>query len=127
QASSPATGEAPTFVAVGDFNGDGNLDLAVANGTDDTLSILLGDGTGNFTLNSSPATGPNPSWVAVGDFNNDGVLDLAVANAGTVSSRGSTVTVMLGKGDGTFPVATTSSISSGGISPVAVAVGDFNA
>lgn len=125
--SSPSTGEAPTFVAVGDFNGDGNLDLAVANGTDGTLSILLGDGTGNFTLESNPSTGANPSWVAVGDFNNDGILDLAVANAGSVTAtttRGTTVTVMIGNGDGTF---STSSISSEGISPVAVAVGDFNA
>jgi hypothetical protein len=124
--SSPDTGEAPTFVAVGDFNGNGNLDLAVANGTDDTLSILLGDGTGNFTLKENPLTGANPSWVAVGDFNNDGILDLAVANAGTVLSRGSTVTVMLGKGDGTFPFLTATLISSEGYSPVAVAVGDFN-
>jgi hypothetical protein len=49
--------------------------------------------------------------------------DLAVANAGTVTSRGTTVTVMLGNGNGRF---NTSSISSEGVSPVAVAVGDFN-
>jgi hypothetical protein len=121
--SSPITGAGSNFVAVGDFNGDGNLDLAVANGTDGDLSILLGNGDGTFTLKSNPPTDPNPSWVAVGDFNNDGILDLAVANAGTTTTRGDTVTVMIGNGDGTF---STSSISSQGLSPVAVAVGDFN-
>ena len=44
-------------MAVGDFNGDGKLDLAVANYGATRVSILLGDGTGNFTLASSPATG----------------------------------------------------------------------
>jgi hypothetical protein len=124
--SSFSTGVAPTFVAVGDFNRDGNLDLAVANGTDDTVSILLGDGTGNFTLNSSPATGDNPTWVAVGDFNDDGILDLAVANAGTASSRGDTITVLLGNGDGTFTPTGASPIPSEGYSPVALGVGFFN-
>lgn len=54
-ASSPAVGAFPQSVAVGDFNGDGKLDLAVANGGSNTVSVLLGDGTGNFTLASSPA------------------------------------------------------------------------
>ena len=132
--SSPSTGYAPNFVAVGDFDKDGNLDLAVVNGcgntvsctgpTPGTVSILLGDGTGKkFTLKSSPGTDDNPSWAAVGDFDNSGNLSLAVANAGTTTARGTTVTVMIGKGDGTF---STSSISSQGVSPVAVAVGDFN-
>ncbi len=134
--TSPSTDYTPNFVAVGDFDGDGNLDLAVANGcggtdpadcakgpTNGDVTILLGDGTGNFTLKTSPGTNPNPSWVAVGDFTNNGTLDLAVANAGTPSSRGTTLTVMLGIGDGTF---NTSSIPSQGISPKAVAVGDFN-
>jgi hypothetical protein len=88
-ASSPATGNQPYSVAVGDFNGDGKLDLAVANqcGSDPscaspgTVSILLGDGTGNFTTASSLATGNAPQSVAVGDFNGDGRLDLAVANS----------------------------------------------
>ena len=50
----------PESVAVGDFNGDGKLDLAVANFYDNTVSILLGDGTGNFTMASSPAAGTAP-------------------------------------------------------------------
>jgi hypothetical protein len=122
--STLSTGEAPTFVAVGDLNGDGNLDLAVANGTSNYVSILLGNGDGTFTLKSTPGTGSNPSWIAVGDFKNSGILDLAVADTGTASSRGTDITVMLGKGDGTFP--TINTYSSGGLSPTSVAAGQFD-
>jgi hypothetical protein len=117
-ASSPATGNAPQSVAVGDFNGDGKLDLAVANEEDGTVSVLLGDGTGNFTTASSPATGNGPYSVAVGDFNGDGKLDLAVAN-----NTDNTVSILLGDGTGNF---TTASSPATGGSPQSVAVGDFN-
>ena len=100
-ASSPATGSWPDSVAVGDFNGDGKLDLAVANYGSNTVSILLGDGTGNFTLASSPAAGSYPTSVAVGDFNGDGKLDLAVANLRV----GDTVSILLGDGTGNFTLA----------------------
>ena len=79
-------GDGPNAVAVGDFNGNGKLDLAVTNTVSGTVSILLGDGTGNFTLASSPAV-QYASSLAVGDFNADGKLDLAVTSwlGGTVS------------------------------------------
>jgi len=118
-ASSPATGVDPWSVAVGDFNGDGNLDLAIANYHSNTVSILLGDGTGNFTLASSPATGDEPYSVAVGDFNGDSILDLVVDDV----YNSNTVSVLLGDGTGDFTVAASPPI--GGV-PVAVAVGDFN-
>jgi FG-GAP-like repeat/Abnormal spindle-like microcephaly-assoc'd, ASPM-SPD-2-Hydin/Protein of unknown function (DUF1573)/FG-GAP repeat len=117
-ASSPATGTYPQSVAVGDFNGDGKLDLAVANGGSSTVSILLGDGTGNLTMASSAAVGKWPISVAVGDFNGDGKLDLAVAN-----DDDDTVSVLLGDGTGNFTLA--SSPAAGGY-PTSVAVGDFN-
>ena len=117
-ASSPRTGRQPNSVAVGDFNGDGKLDLAVANGDSNTVSILLGDGTGHFTLASSPATGTGPGSVAVGDFNGDGKLDLAVLNGGS-----DTVSILLGDGTGHFTLAS----SPGAGNDVAyMAVGDFN-
>jgi hypothetical protein len=74
------TGRACSSVAVGDFNGDGKLDLAVANFDSNTVSILLGTGTGSFGAKTDFGTGSNPASVAVGDFNGDGKLDLAVAN-----------------------------------------------
>jgi hypothetical protein len=113
-----APGTRPQAVAVGDFNGDGKLDLAIANAGSNSVGILLGNGDGTFTLNSSPATGASPSSVAVGDFNGDGIPDLAVTNAAS-----NTVSILLGNGDGTF---TLNSTLATGTAPVMVAVGDFN-
>ncbi len=111
-------GDDPNSIAVGDFNGDGNLDLVVANVYGGTVSIFLGDGKGNFAVASSPAAGANPSAVAVGDFNGDGKLDLAVANLSS-----GTVAILLGDGKGNFTLGSTA--AAGGYS-VSVTVGDFN-
>ena len=121
-AVSPPTGSGPDSVAVGDFNGDGIPDLAVANDYDFTVTILLGNGDGTFTPTAvSPATGNTPISLAVGDFNGDGKADLAVANNN--NGKAGTVTILLGNGDGTFtPVATSPAT---GTDPFSVAVGDF--
>lgn len=82
-------GSTPFGVATGDLNGDGNIDLAVVNAPTisgktgkDGLTILLGDGKGNFSiLHGSPfETGLGPTRVAIGDLNNDGINDIAVSN-----------------------------------------------
>ena len=83
-------GNTPFGVAAGDINEDGNIDLAVINSPTisgakrgkDGLTILLGDGKGNFsTLQGSPfETGLGPTRVAIGDLNNDGINDIAVSN-----------------------------------------------
>ncbi len=118
-AGSPLTvGNSPAGVAVGDFNGDGKLDLAVTDYGSNTVSIFLGNGDGTFTLKSSPATCSGPNAIAVGDFNGDGIPDLAV-----VCEGGNTVDIFLGNGDGTFTLK--SSVATG-TSPDAIAVGDFN-
>ena len=116
--TSPGTGSGPFAVAVGDFNGDGRADLAVANNGSNSVTILLGNGGGTFVVASSPSTGSSPRAIAVGDFNGDGRLDLAVAN-----QFSNTVSILLGNGDGTF-FATASPGT--GSQPRAIAVGDFN-
>src|SRR5262249_49016725 len=101
-------GTAPAFLAIGDFNGDSLLDLAVANAGDginpSTVSILLGNGDGTFQGHQDYAVGANPGSIAVGDFNQDGYLDLAVANMNNDrnSRQAGTVSVLLGNGNGTF-------------------------
>ena len=76
-------GRGPQSVAVGDFNGDGVEDLAVANYGSSNLSVLLGNGDGSFQGARNFGAGLNPLSVAVCDFNGDGLEDLAVANAGS--------------------------------------------
>ena len=67
-----AVGISPRSVAVGDFNDDTVLDLAVANSVSDNVSILLGNGTGSFgTPATNFAVGTGPFSVAVGDFDGD--------------------------------------------------------
>jgi hypothetical protein len=115
-AVSYAAGINPQAVLTADFNGDGRLDLAVANYSSNTVSILLGNANGTFQPAQNFATGAGPQSVAVGDFNADGKLDLATANSGDVS-------VLLGNGNGTFQAPANIYIGS---RPASVAVGDFN-
>ena len=122
------TGTRSQSVAVGDFNGDGKLDLAVANYDSNTVSILLGTGTGSFGAKTDFGTGIEPASVAVGDFNGDGKLDLAVTNfgysfAGEPIIDPRTVSILLGTGTGSFGAKTDFGTGSG---PASVAVGDFN-
>ena len=119
-----AVGNAPSSVAVGDFNGDTFLDLAVANAGSSNVSILLGNGTGSF---GTPATnfpvGNNndPTSVAVGDFNGDTFLDLAVANLNS-----NNVSILLGNGTGSFGTPATNFAVGTAPSTTSIAVGDFN-
>jgi len=116
-ATSPPADQ-PTGVAVGDFNADGKLDMVITNSGNNTASVFLGDGTGNFTLASSIAVGSQPSGVAIGDFNGDGKLDLAVANGGD-----NTVSIFLGDGTGHFTLVSTLAV---GNTPNFILVADFN-
>jgi FG-GAP-like repeat len=75
-----SAGASPRAVAVGDFNGDGRLDLAIANTLSDTASVLPGNANGTFQPALTAATGYGPRSIAVGDFNGDGKLDLGVTS-----------------------------------------------
>jgi len=113
-------GAQPHSVAYGDFDGDGSLDVCIANLAANTVSVLLGYGDGTFKAKVDYNVGANPSAIAVGLFDGDGYPDLVVANMG-----GADISVLLGKGDGTFKPAAGYPAGMGS-APLAVAVGSFN-
>jgi len=88
----------PSATAVGDFNGDGKLDVAIAEqfGTISQVEIMLGNGDGTFSSSQTYPTNSFPTAITAADFRNDGKQDLAVA-----CLYGAT-TILLGNGDGTF-------------------------
>ncbi len=89
-------GRDPRAVVTEDFDGDGELDVAVASQEDSTLAILRNLGAGNFGQAQTLETAPRPSHIVVTDLNGDGSLDLAVAGLDGV------VAVHLNSQDGTF-------------------------
>ena len=105
-------------MAVGDFNGDGQPDVAVTNSGANGVNVFLNNEGGLSFVYTMPATGAGPSSIAAADFNGDGKLDLAVANSGS-----NNVTILLGNGDGTFTAAASPAT---GMAPNSLAVGDFN-
>ena len=97
----PLTSGYPGFVAVGDFDGDGNSDLVVNSGG---IEIFLGNGDGTFRSTASYPNTQDLGMPLVGDFNGDGRPDIAInwVNSGNFGTLGSGVNVLLGNGDGTF-------------------------
>ena len=112
------TGNKPGGLAVADFNGDGRLDVAIANESDNTVSVLLTKPDGSYAPKVDYPVGNTPVQLVAADFNADGKIDLAVVN-----SKDSTVSILLGVGDGTFQPQVTYST---GVMPVAIATADFN-
>jgi hypothetical protein len=125
KADSLPVGTFPNSVVLDDFDNDGTLDAAVTDSAFGTVDVLLGKGDGTLGPPVSFATGaPADTTIAdyylvAGDFNGDGKLDIVAANRGN-----NTVSVLLGKGDGTFQTAVTYPVGASG--PQSVAVGDFS-
>jgi hypothetical protein len=101
-----AAGDGPYIMAVGDFNGDTKLDLAVPNINADRVSILLGNGAGSFMLGGSFPVGRAPTAAAAGDFNSDGKLDLAVVNFASFGNPPGDMSILIGNGAGGFSAPT---------------------
>ena len=105
-------------IATDDFNKDGNEDIAVPNTDDNTISVLLGDGTGSFSPHQVYSVGDYPVCIASADFNSDDNSDLVVSNAFE-----GTVTVYLGDGVGGF--GSQNNFIAGNV-PVGLVVADFD-
>ena len=115
-------GSRPSSVAVGHFNDDNQLDIAVANlGTGD-LRILLGYGNRTFSNVTTDSTGTDSHLmaIAIGDFNSDSRIDIVAANSDT-----NDIVVFLGYGNGSFSNSISYSMGEGS-QPESVAVVDFN-
>jgi hypothetical protein len=126
-------GKGPSAIVAGNFDGNGNLDLVVANTGDNSITVLLGDKNGDFTsvdvplvddqqkpLSPPPFNGPVA--LAVGFFDSDNFSDIAVVDQNHVI-------VLLGNGNGTFhPIYQNSSIVRNAVeaNPTAIVAGDFN-
>jgi len=119
------TGSQPLFIAARDFNGDGNMDIALAADylanftTGGSVDILLGNGAGGFDPVVHYPIPALPNSMAVGDFNGDGHLDLAVAGAGAGN-----LSLVEGEGNGTFLAPINFTLST--ITPVSLTAADFN-
>ena len=115
-----AVGSSPDAIVAGDFNGDGHLDLAVANTDGDTVSVLLGNGDGTFQPQVTYAVGSEPGRDRGGRLQRrrpDSTWPSPTAAHDTVS-------VLLGNGDGTFQPQVTYAV--GAVTRLRIVAGDFN-
>jgi hypothetical protein len=112
----------PQEPVIADFNGDGRRDVAFPLDYPNAVHIFLGDGTGKLVPGGSyPTGGKEPYGLVAADLNLDGKLDLVAANR--YSYAPGLVSVLLGRGDGTFlPV----SLFATNNHPAKLVVGDFN-
>ncbi len=111
-------GQAPIFIDKGDFNGDAKLDLAVANNSSSSVSILFGDGAGNFQVVDTVLVGPGPRELLVADLDGNGKSDIVSSIFET-----NTISVLLNDGTGTLKLSKRFAV---GTNPRALAATDLN-
>jgi len=114
----------PWAIASGDFNQDGKADLAVSNLFGDCVSVLLGNGDNTFQPSVHYATGEaldSPFAVVAAYLDDDPFLDLATAN-----SNSDTISIFMGRGDGTFSAGDSVSRVNVGKRPVAIVAADLD-
>ena len=121
-------GTAPVALVAGDFNGDGNQDLAVADSQTRQVNLFFGNGAGGFTAGPSLKLSGVPTAIISGDFNGDGEPDLAVACSPLAGQTASTVTIFLNLGGGGFGLGLITTVVTGAVpgDTVELAAGDFN-
>jgi hypothetical protein len=116
-----ATDIFPRSLVIGYFNADDNLDIAVANYSNNivanTVSVAFGDGLGGFSVATPFAVGLNCREIAAGDLDNDGDIDLVTANYGAAN-----ISILTNNGSGNFTVST----KAVGINMNGLVINDFN-
>lgn len=117
--STTGSSTGPVAVAVGDLNGDGKLDAVTADYGSNTVSVLMGDGSGNLAFTQQQPAGTHPRGVALGDLDGDGFLDVVAANSGS-----NTISVWLNNGAGTLGARVDYPTP---LEPRGVVIGQFNA
>ena len=101
-------GRDPEALAIADLNGDGHPDVVTANSFGNDVSVFLGNGDGTLRRAHEFPVGKAPATVAIADLNGDGKLDIVTTNGGLAEGQGEAIlgsndiSVMLGRGDGTF-------------------------
>lgn len=108
----------PIAMAAADLNGDGLLDVVVADYGSNVVSVLFGAADGRLVAQASYHVGANPSSIAIADLNGDGKPDVVVTNAGD-----NTISILYNNGSGAFTAATSIGV---GADPGGIAVADFN-
>lgn len=133
-------GNGPNSLAIADLNGDGKLDIVVANWCiskvvpcpGSSVGVMLGRGDGSFDAAVAYGSGGlYADFVAVGDVNNDGKPDIMVANCGNALTNhcigaGGNAGLLLGNGDGTFQPVISINLGGGGYGAIGLALADLN-